>query len=433
MPFENMPIHMKRIAVIGGGVSGLGAAYRLARKHNVVLFEAEPRLGGHARTVMAGKNGDQPVDTGFLVFNHVNYPHLTQMFAELNVPTVESNMSFGASIDGGRIEYALTSLNAIFAQRRNTANPKFIAMLGDILKFNKHAVKMAQNPDITIGQLIMDMGLGDWFRDYYLTPFTGAIWSTPIQGILEFPAKALITFMENHALLNATGQHQWYTVNGGSREYVTRLTAYLDKAGVELRLSAPIDAVTRTPKGVQIKAHGAEVEHFDEVIFATHSDVSHALLKDASLQEATALSAVRYQPNDMVLHADDQVMPKRKLAWASWAYTEEKGKKSDRIDLSYWINNLQPHLPKDDPCFVTLNTTRDLNPDLIYDQTTFMHPVFDLAALQAQRSITAFNGTNNTWFCGAWMRNGFHEDGLATATETADALMARAAMVFAAE
>ncbi|MGB0799389.1 MAG: cyclopropane-fatty-acyl-phospholipid synthase, partial [Planktomarina sp.] len=262
----------------------------------------------------------------------------------------------------------------------------------------------------------------------------GAIWSTPIHGILDFPAKALITFMENHALLNASGQHQWYTVNGGSREYVSRLTTHLDKAGVEIRLFSPIEAVNRTSEGVAVKVQGIEAEFFDKIIFATHSDVSLAVLKDASPAEAAALGDVRYQPNDMTLHADPQVMPKRRVAWASWAYTEEKGKMSDRIDLSYWINNLQPHLPqKGDDCFVTLNTTRNLDPKLIYDQTTFMHPVFDLPALAAQKTITAMNGTNNTWFCGAWMRNGFHEDGLATAIETADALLVRDAMAMAAE
>ncbi len=433
MPFENAPAAPKRIAVIGGGISGLGAAYRLSNRHHVTLFEAEARLGGHARTVMAGQHGDLPVDTGFLVFNYHNYPQMTKMFDHLNVPVIESDMSFGASIHGGWLEYGLRGMSSLFAQKRNYTRPQYLRMLRDILHFNKHAVSMATDPNITIGQLLEKMGTGRWFRDYYLAPFTGAIWSTPTEGILDFPAKALITFMKNHALLDYEGQHQWYTVKGGSREYVNRMAAHLGHKGVDMRLFAPIDAIRRTPTGAEVKAKGGEWETFDEVVMATHSDISLSLLSDAAPHETAALSAVRYQPNEMILHADTSLMPKRRACWSSWVYTEDAGKRTDRIDLTYWINNLQPHLPKDDHCFVTLNTQRDVDPKLVYDSATFHHPVFDLAALEAQKTITAFNGTNNTWFCGAWMRNGFHEDGFATALETADALLARDQIMVAAE
>ena len=432
MPFENAQAVAKRIAVIGGGISGMGAAYALRHSHQVVLFESTPQLGGHARTVIAGKNNDMPVDTGFLVFNNVNYPHLTQLFEELSVPTINSDMSFGASIDGGWLEYGVLAPSAVFAQKRNVLRPKFLGMVRDILKFNKRASTENIDPTITIGALIKKWQLGDWFRDYYLTPFTGAIWSTPTMQILDFPAQAMITFMKNHALLGAGGQHQWRTVKGGSRKYVNLLEQALVKNDVELRVSTSVDAVRRGTAGVEVKSVGGEYETFDDVIFATHSDITLAMLSDANAIERNALGAIKYQPNDMVLHADTSIMPKRKAAWASWVYTEDKDRQSDRIDLTYWINRLQS-LPNDDPCFVTLNTQRDIDPALIYDQYTFSHPVFDVATLQAQQVLSDLNGANSTWFCGAWMRNGFHEDGLATGIEAARRLIVQNATLMAAE
>jgi hypothetical protein len=424
MPFEQADALSRRIAVIGGGISGMGAAHFLSADNQVVLFEAEPRLGGHARTVMAGKRGDQPVDTGFIVFNYANYPHMAKLFADLDVPVTKSNMSFGASLDGGRIEYGLASLGAVFAQKRNSLRPAYLRMLRDVMRFNKHGLRIGQDPDMTIGQFLEALGTGPWFRDYYLLPLSGAIWSTPTQGILNFPAKAMIEFFKNHALLGVTGQHQWYTVDGGSREYVSRLQARLEASGVDLRLGAATQSVRRTEVGVEVKAHGGEWELFDDVVFATHSDDSLALLEDPSEAERAALSAVAYQPNSVVLHADTTMMPKRKACWSSWVYTETKGKQTDRIDLTYWMNSLQP-IPKDDPLFVTLNSTRPIREDLIHDKVEFRHPVYTLDAIKAQSTIRAMNGTNNTWFCGAWMKNGFHEDGLSSAVDVAEGIARR--------
>ncbi len=426
--------HLPRrtIAVIGAGISGMGAAHRLAETHDVTLFEAGTRLGGHARTVMAGKRGDQPVDTGFIVFNYANYPHLAALFAELDVPVVESNMSFGASIDGGRFEYALTSLDAIFAQKKNLLNPGFLRMIRDIVKFNNNATRVAEDKTLTIGEFLNVLGMGHYFRNYYLSPLSGAIWSTPTEKIMDFPAHAMVQFFENHALLGYSGQHQWYTVKDGSQSYVTRLEAAMRGKGVDIRLNAPVDAVRRVAGGVEVKAAGAEWTAYDEVIFATHSDDTLAMLSDAREDEARALGAVRYQPNDIVLHADASVMPKRRKTWASWVYTEDRNAQSDRIDLTYWMNSLQP-IPMDDLHFVTLNTKRTIREDLIYDQVTLRHPVYDLAALAAQKDVAAFNGTGNTWFCGAWMRNGFHEDGLATAMEVVEAITAADRLAIAAE
>lgn len=415
----------KRIAVIGGGISGLAAARLLSRAgHRITLFEAEARLGGHARTVLAGKRGDQPVDTGFIVFNRVNYPNLCALFDDLSVPVAKSDMSFGASIDGGRLEYGFGSIPALFAQKRNMVDPRYLGMLRDIFRFNARARAAADDPRMTIRGLLERLGTGEWFRDYYLLPLTGAIWSTPVEKVLDFPAEALVRFFDNHALLSHTGQHQWYTVRGGSVEYVRRLERALVKDGVELRMFTPVQAVHRTERGVEIKTHAAPAEAFDEVVFATHSDDSLRLLADPAPEERRALSDIGYQPNRAVLHADPAVMPRRRAAWASWVYTEAAGQRAGRIGLTYWMNSLQP-IPEDDPLFVTLNSNRPIREELIHDQVTFRHPVFDVAALAAQDRIRAMNGQRGTWFCGAWMRNGFHEDGFASAVEVAQAMARR--------
>jgi predicted NAD/FAD-binding protein len=397
-----------------------------------VLFEAEPRLGGHARTVIAGKHGDQPVDTGFIVFNKVNYPHLLALFDKLQVPLAKSDMGFGASIRGGWLEYGLRNLDSLFAQRANAGSPRFLRLCRDILYFNKHAEAAAAGSSLTIGGLLEKLGTSAWFRDYYITPISGAIWSTPVQGILEFPAEALIRFFKNHALLGVTGQHQWFTVQGGSVEYVRRLQAELLRQGADLRLGTAVAGIRRIENGVMVRAVGGEWELFDDMVMATHSDDSLALLSDPTPSERAALAAVRYQPNEAVLHADTSVMPRSPKAWASWVYVEPKDRpRPERIDLTYWMNALQP-IPKDDPLFVTLNSNHPINPALIHDITTFRHPVFDHAALAAQANIRAANGALNTWFCGAWMRNGFHEDGFASAVEVVQAMQARALMAKAA-
>lgn len=432
MPFEHGAGAPKKIAVIGAGISGMGAAHMLANTHGVTLFEAEPRLGGHARTVMAGRTGEQPVDTGFIVFNHVNYPHLKDLFDGLGVPTVKSNMSFGVSIDGGRLEYALHGIDALFAQRRNIADPRFLGMVRDITRFNARAEQESRDPDLTIGGLLERIGTGRWFRDYYLTPFSGAIWSTPKSKIMDFPAHAMVQFFRNHGLLGYSGQHQWYTVQGGSVEYVRRLETAMRRKGVDLRLGAAVQSVRRSELGVQVRPWGGAWETFDEVVFATHSDDTLAMLSDATQSERKALGAIAYQPNDVVLHRDVSVMPRRRKVWASWMYTEDSAKLSDQIDLTYWMNSLQP-IPHDDPHFVTLNAKRPIREEMIYDQVTLRHPVYDRAALAAQKDVAAFNGTHSTWFCGAWMKNGFHEDGLSSAVDVVEGINRVAAMAVAAE
>ena len=422
MPFERLGSDPRRVAVIGGGISGMAAAHLSAQGHAVVLYEAEARLGGHARTVLAGRRGDQPVDTGFIVFNRVNYPNMLGLFHKLDVPVAPSDMSFAASIRGGWLEYGLKTLDSTFAQRANLLRPGFLGLLRDIFRFNARAQATVQ-PGMTIRDLLAAVGTGDWFRDYYLLPLSGAIWSTPKEGILDFPADAMLRFFQNHALLQVSKQHDWFTVRGGSIQYVTRLQAALVAEGVDLRLSAPVAGVRRQDGGVFVRAQGAEWEAFDEVVFATHSDITLRLLSDATPAERAALSLCRYQANEAVLHADPSVMPRRRKTWSSWNYVEPAGRRMDRIDLTYWMNSLQP-IPHDDPLFVTLNANAPIRSDLIYDTVTFHHPVYDLDAERGRSMVRALQGTHATWFCGAWMRNGFHEDGFASAVDVVQAMAA---------
>lgn len=416
--FDARPIQPQRVAIIGGGISGLATAYLLAPHHAVTLFEAAPKLGGHARTVLAGLNGDQPVDTGFIVFNYANYPHLTRMFHDLDVPVAKSDMSFGASINDGEIEYGLRNLHALTAQRRNLLKPGFMRMVRDILHFNDKAEGLARDDSTTIGELMNDLKLGDWFQRFYLMPLCGAIWSTPPSEIRAFPARSLLQFFRNHALLSASGNHQWWTLDGGSVEYVRRLEHSLRGRGVEIHTATPVKNVMR--EGCQSTVISAAGPHtpFDHVIFACHSDQALRLLAQPTPQETTALSAIRFQDNQMILHRDTTQMPRRRAVWSSWVYKADTTRPEPAIGVTYWMNRLQ-NIPETDPLFVSLNPSSEVPEHLIYDQTVFRHPVFDKAALAAQQQLTKMQGQNNTWFAGAYTRHGFHEDGFASAARIA--------------
>lgn len=421
MSFQDRGLAPQRIAVIGGGISGMAAAYLLSPHHKVTLYEAAPRLGGHARTIMAGLHGDQPVDTGFIVFNYANYPHLTKMFGDLNVPVIESDMSFGASIDQGRIEYGLRDPMSLFAQRRNLSRPSFLRMVSDIFKFNSRATTAADDDTATVDDLMADLKLGKWFQDYYLTPLCGAIWSTPPDQVRAFPARSLVQFFRNHALLSPRGQHQWWTVKGGSVEYVRRLEANLRVKGVQIRTGDPVRSVNRNGTFQTVMTRDAPSEQYDHVIFACHSDDALALLKRPTASESKALGNLTYQDNEMVLHRDVGQMPKRKKVWSSWVYQADTSKRQSRIGVTYWMNRLQ-RIPQNDPLFVTLNSGREIPQEMIYDKTVFRHPVFDHAALNAQRQLARIQGQNNTWFAGAYTRYGFHEDGFLSAVRIAKAI-----------
>lgn len=418
MSFDALPIRPQRVAVIGGGISGLAAAYLLSPHHAVTVYEAAPRLGGHARTVIAGLHGDQPVDTGFIVFNYANYPHLTRMFQDLDVPVAKSDMSFGATIDDGRIEYGLNTVSALLAQPRNLMRPGFARMLRDILRFNKRAEAMTDHTDATIGEFMDELNLGDWFQRYYLMPLCGAIWSTPPSKIRSFPARALIQFFRNHALLSTYGQHQWWTVDGGSIEYVRRLEQHLRGHGVALRTGTPVQAVRRTEVESTVHTADAPDETFDQVIFACHPDQALRMLDRPTPAEQSALSAIRFQDNQMILHRDTAQMPKNKSVWSSWVYKADTTRPEPAIGVTYWMNRLQ-NIPENDPLFVSLNPSDPVPDEMIYDQKTFRHPVFDAGALNAQQQLRDMQGQNNTWFAGAYTRHGFHEDGFASAARIA--------------
>jgi uncharacterized protein len=418
MAFDTNRPKAKRIAVIGAGISGLSAAYFLASQHRVTLFESAARLGGHARTVLAGKLGNQPVDTGFIVFNYANYPHLTRLFHDLDVPVAKSDMSFGACIDQGLIEYGLNTLAAVLGQKRNLLRPQFYGMMRDILRFNARAEAAADDPRQTIGDLMEGLQLGDWFRRYYLLPVCGAIWSTPPDQIINFPAQSLVRFFRNHALLSHKNQHQWWTVDGGSIEYVKRLELRLGLLGVMIRKSTAIKAVLRRESACQVLAENGQTEEFDEVIFACHADQALRLIAVPSAAENQILGAMRFQDNLMVLHSDTAQMPKRRACWSSWVYKADSTCPQTAIGVTYWMNRLQ-NIPANDPLFISLNPTRPVNPRAIYDETSFRHPVFDHAAIAAQGRLSEIQGANRFWFAGAYTRHGFHEDGIASADRIA--------------
>jgi predicted NAD/FAD-binding protein len=368
--------------------------------------------------VLAGKTGDQPVDTGFIVFNFVNYPHLTRFFRDLDVPIERSDMSFGATIDDGRVEYSLSSLSALFGDKRNALRPAFLKMVRDILRFNAEAEDASGTHGETIDELLSRLNLGREFRNNYLIPMCGAIWSTPAHEIMGFPASTLIGFLRNHALMSARGQHQWWTVSGGSREYIDRAEKSLIERNVSIKTGLPVRAVVRDEFGVNIQFYGGHTEYFDQVIFACHPDEALRLLSNPTQHERAALGAIRFQDNHMVLHADEGQMPRRKSCWSSWVYQADTDKAGASVGVTYWMNRLQ-NIPEDDPMFVSLNPIKPINSALIYDEKTFRHPVFDVPAIEAQSKIAEIQGQNNTWFTGAWLRNGFHEDGFASAVRVA--------------
>ncbi len=418
-------IHSRpKVAIIGSGISGLASAYELADFADLTIYEADNRFGGHARTLIAGKNHDQPVDTGFIVFNYANYPHLTRMFKDLNVAVEKSNMSFGATINNGQVEYALRNLNTLFAQRKNLLKPQAYRMIRDILKFGKNAERLATDDKMTTGQLLDELDLGDWFVNYYLLPICGAIWSTPPSKIREFPAKALVQFFRNHALLEAGAQHQWWTVSNGSIEYVKKLVQHVESKGVTCLTSSPVYRVERHDNGVTIHSRGQVTRHFDQVIFACHSDDALNMLSDPTVQEVSALGNLQYQNNRAILHADARQMPTNKSCWSAWVYQSDGRGEEAQIGVTYWMNRLQ-NIDENDPLFVTLNPAKPIDERLIYDEYVFRHPVFDYNALQAQELLKSIQGHNHSYFAGAYLRHGFHEDGYASAVRVAEGLKSK--------
>ena len=415
-----------KIAIIGTGIAGLGCAYALAPYYDVTLYEARSRLGGHSRTLTAGRHEQYPVDTGFMVFNDRNYPNLNALFTELDIASKPSNMSFGVSIDDGKFEYGLHELNRMFADPLNAFRPSFWRMIKDILKFNKHGHTYKADPNITLGQALSTMKLSDVFIRNYLCPLAGAIWSTSPEDMMNFPAQTLIQFFENHGLMSTTGSPQWYTPDGGSKVYVKQVEKFLLAHGCKIHTDAAVTSVKRSKTKAEVFAKNHPAKSFDKVIFACHSDQALRLLNKPTQAENTILGDLRYKENTVILHDDTSQMPQRKACWSSWVY---KGYSNDANENSftYWMNSLQ-HIPETTPVFVTLNPKTPIREEFIFNETTLAHPQFDLAALRAKEQLPALQGQNNTWYCGAYARYGFHEDGLTSGLEAAQHLHASLAV-----
>ena len=420
----------RRVAVVGSGISGLAVASQLAGKAKVVLFEADSHFGGHAHTVDLTLDGvTHGVDTGFLVFNYATYPELVKLFADLQVPTAESEMSFSVQVPQIGLEWSGCNLDTVFAQRRNLIRPRFLRMLRDLVRFNRLTTQIAERHE----EAALQQPIGDWlavhrfsapFRDWYLLPMLGCIWSCPTDQMLRFPVATMIRFCHNHGLIRVTNRPQWHTVRGGSREYVRRLLATIPDA----RLNTPVTALRRVPPhtaqaGVWLDTPQGS-EHFDEVVLAGHSDQSLALLAgQATLDERAVLGAIRYQRNRALLHTDASLLPRRQKAWAAWNYVRSTAPAQEQssVCLHYLINRLQP-LPWQRPVIVSLNPTQEPAADTLHGSFDYGHPVFDTAAIAAQQRLPQIQGNAHVWFAGAWTRYGFHEDGLRSGLAVAQAL-----------
>lgn len=414
-----------KIAIIGTGISANIASYMLNQQHDITVYEKNSYIGGHSRTLSVDYDGKQiNVDTGFIVFNYRNYPLLTGMFEHLGVAVEKSDMSFAASINDGWLEYNAQSLSKLFAQKRNILRPKYIGMLLDINKFFKAAKVILETEDSTktLGQFVDELRLGDWFKKYFLLPMGGAIWSCPVEQMLDFPAYTYVLFFENHGLLTVNDQPQWYTVSGGSKKYVEKLTAsFADK----IKLNCGVREVFRRDGKVEIIDELGNIEVYDHVVIGAHGDESLAMLADASEDEKAVLGNFKYQKNIAYLHRDESLMPKRRKAWASWVYlSEAQEDKNPHISLTYWMNLLQ-NIDDKYPLFVTLNPASPPEPELVFNKHEFTHPVFTNAAIASQKQIEKIQGQRNTWFCGAYQRYGFHEDGMMSGVAVAEKLGAK--------
>jgi predicted NAD/FAD-binding protein len=410
-----------RIAIIGSGISGLGAAYLLNPIHDITVYEKNDYVGGHSRTIDIPIHGKSvPVDTGFIVYNDRNYPLLNALFHDIGVEGYKTDMSFGVSINNGFLEY---SSNNIFGNLTNVLRPKFIAMVADILKFNKEAKKFIDaDPTITLGDCLDKLKLGSWFENYYILAMGAAIWSCSIETIRSFPARTFIKFFDNHGLLSINDRPTWYTVKGGSRAYVEKLTQSFKE---KIKLGHAVTNVTRNELGVIVSDSQGGKEKYDHVIFASHADQSMALLGDIDRTEAQILSNFTYQKNTIIVHSDQSFMPKKKKNWSSWVYLNEKlNDEKEIVSLSYWMNSLQD-LECDKDIFVTLNPERMPKAELVYDRHSFEHPVFDIKAVSNQLTLNDIQGHKNCWYAGAFTRYGFHEDGLMSGVAVAQKLGAK--------
>ena len=423
-----------RLAIIGTGIAGLGCAHFLQRDFDLTLFEAADYIGGHTNTVTAREPGTGrtvPIDTGFMVFNHATYPLLTRLFRELGVATKKTDMSFSVRHGDSGLEFCGSSLNHLFAQRKNLFRPRFYRMLFAINRFNQEALAALADPASpvfteTLGDYVKRRGYGTDFFDLYLVPMSSAVWSTPPEKMLAFPAAALLRFFHNHGFLGLNTQHQWWTVEGGAKSYVAPLTAPFAE---KIRLNSAASGVIRTPRGVTVTTSSGTAHTFEKVIIACHGDQALRLLQNPTNAEHRLLSAFHYQPNTATLHTDASVMPRTRLAWSAWNYEiarDSAGAVSTATH--YWMNKLQGVSDREN-YFVTINRPESIDPAKVLKRIAYDHPLFSLAANAAQAELPALNqaalGTTETFYAGAWQRHGFHEDGLHSAHRLAAQILAR--------
>lgn len=417
-----------KIAIIGAGISGLSAAYYLKDEHELHILERDSRVGGHTATVKVEVNGKPyAIDTGFIVYNDWTYPNFIALMDALGVATQPTEMSFSVSCDTTGVEYGGNNLNTLFAQRRNLLRPSFLAMVRDILRFNKEAIAELESerldPDITLGHYLQERGYSQSFINHYLIPMGCAIWSASTQTMLEFPLLFFVRFFKNHGLLSVNNRPQWRVISGGSSNYLPALTQAIKNSGATITTGVEIAQVTRRQDKVIIEHTNGQRDEYDQVIFACHSDQAHALLGDSSPDENSILGAIDYQSNEVVLHTDTRLLPKRTLAWSSWNYRLRQHEQQ-RAVLTYNMNILQS-ITSDTTFCVTLNDTQAIDPDRILQRFNYAHPVFTRQVIEAQQRWRVINGVNRTWFCGAYWGNGFHEDGVVSAKRVSDAISAR--------
>ncbi|EAR60721.1 NAD(P)/FAD-dependent oxidoreductase [Neptuniibacter caesariensis] len=422
-PMNIAALRPKKIAVVGSGISGLSCAWLLNKAHDVTLYEKDDRLGGHSNTVqfeLEEKLID--VDTGFIVFNPVNYPNLVELFNTLDVDTCDTDMSFAVSINRGQLEYSGTGLSGLLAQKSNLLKPSFWNMIRELLHFYKHSEAINQRQDldhISLGDLLSELGYGKSFIYDHLLPMGAAIWSTPVEKMLNYPASSFMRFCRNHGLVQISDRPQWRTVIGGSKRYVEKIATEIEG---KVKLNSRIHKILRHNGKVYIEDHHGQREQYDEVVLACHSDQALSLLESPTEDESRLLEQFPYQRNKAYLHLDDSLMPKRKAVWSSWNYLSEgKRDQSQEVAVTYWMNQLQP-LNTETPVFVSLNPLREPEQGKIIRSFFYDHPEFGRNALQAQKELWSLQGQQNTWFCGAYFGYGFHEDGLQSGLAVAEQL-----------
>jgi uncharacterized protein len=422
-----------KLAIVGAGISGLAVAHTLKDHADITVFEAGDYFGGHTHTVDVTLPTPQGmvthgVDTGFLVFNERTYPNLIQLFADLNVETAPSDMSFSVKVPGAlngkTLEWSGTDLNSVFAQRRNLINPRFWRMLADVMRFNALCTRIAQEQreaqlQQPLSEFLRSHKFSEPFRDWYFLPMLGCIWSCPTDQMLQFPVATMIRFCHNHGLIQVTNRPQWFSVVGGARHYVEKILAGVH----DKRLNTPVRLIERDAQGVRIVTDG-HAERFDQVVIATHTDQALGLLREPSTYERSLLGAIRYQDNRAVLHTDASVLPANVKTWAAWNYERAASseRESSRVCLHYLLNRLQ-RIPFAQPVVVSLNPLQAIDPATIVGEYDYAHPVFDVAAIEAQKRLPLLQGQQHTWYAGAWTGYGFHEDGLKSGLQVGRALL----------